>query len=151
MPSFLSISDACLAHLQRKDLFKTVLPSKIFESAAMRKAIVLGVEGCAADLVRRAGAGVCLEPENAEQLAAAVEMLDADPGLRQTYGESGHDHITQHFDRDRLSTEYLQLIARTTNIPAPAESLPSRGRPHAHPNSDTRRKPLSADNVRDRM
>src|SRR5262249_55185964 len=42
MPAFLAATDACLVHLTRTELFKTVLPSKIFEAAAMRKPIVLG-------------------------------------------------------------------------------------------------------------
>ena len=59
VPAFLSISDVCLAHLQRRELFQTVIPSKIFEAMAMAKPILLGVEGLAAELVERAGAGVC--------------------------------------------------------------------------------------------
>ena len=64
IPDFLSMTDACLVHLVRRDLFRTVLPSKIFEAAAMKKPIILGVEGSAAQIVREADAGICIEPEN---------------------------------------------------------------------------------------
>lgn len=141
MPHFLSMSDVCLAHLQRKDLFKTVLPSKIFEAAAMRKPIILGVEGCAAELVRQAGAGVCIEPENAEQLAAAVETLAEDPQLQQTYAASGYDHVVKHFNRETLAAEYLQIIARIANGTKPREESGSVSLPHLHANPERSRKP----------
>jgi hypothetical protein len=47
---------------------KTVIPSKIFESMAMEKPIVLGVEGESAELVIASGGGVCIEPENGKDL-----------------------------------------------------------------------------------
>ena len=147
MPRLLSMTDVCLAHLQRKDLFKTVLPSKIFEAGAMRKAIILGVEGCAAELVRQAGAGVCIEPENAGQLAGAVETLAEDPELQQTYAASGYDHVTKHFNRETLAAKYLRIVARIANVVEPREESRPVGQPHT--DSVPSRKPLSTDNIRD--
>ena len=57
MPAVLAASDACLVHLARRELFRTVMPSKIFEAAAMARPIVLGVDGFAAEVVQGAGAG----------------------------------------------------------------------------------------------
>lgn len=110
MPDFLALSDVCLAHLQRKDLFKTVLPSKIFEAAAMERPIILGVEGCAAELLEDAKAGICIEPENAEQLVEAVLRLRADKELARGYGVSGRRYIEEHFDRAKLAEQYLQIL-----------------------------------------
>lgn len=109
IPDFLSISDVCLAHLQKKELFKTVVPSKIFEAAAMEKPIILGVEGFAANLVSQAKAGICIEPENAEQLAYTVEKLAEDPELRISLGQSGRRTVARHFDWDKLAMEYLEI------------------------------------------
>ena len=88
IPAFLSASDACLVHLKKTGLFETVMPSKIFEAASMAKPIILGVEGSAADLVKNVGAGICIEPENAEQLADAVKKLASDPQLCQQLGQA---------------------------------------------------------------
>lgn len=49
---YLSIIDAGLVPLKKSDTFKTVIPSKIFESAAMGKPILLGVEGQAKRLLK---------------------------------------------------------------------------------------------------
>jgi len=112
MPAFLAATDACLVHLTRTDLFKTVLPSKIFEAAAMRKPIVLGVEGFAAELVGDTGAGICIQPENEQELIAALETLAADRVLARRYGEAGYERIARRYAYDRLAQEYASLLAR---------------------------------------
>jgi glycosyltransferase involved in cell wall biosynthesis len=112
MPAFLAATDACLVHLTRTDLFKTVLPSKIFEAAAMRKPIVLGVEGFAADLVAEAEAGICIQPENERELLEAVEKLAGDADLARRLGDAGYERIATRYTYDRLAPEYSDLLAR---------------------------------------
>jgi glycosyltransferase involved in cell wall biosynthesis len=110
MPDFLAASDACLVHLTRTPLFETVLPSKIFEAAAMRKPIVLGVEGFAADLVSEAEAGICIEPENESALIGAVDALAADPARAQRLGDAGYERIGSRYTYDRLAARYAALL-----------------------------------------
>lgn len=45
MPALWSLTSISLVLLKKSDLFKKVIPSKIFESMAMGKPVVLGVEG----------------------------------------------------------------------------------------------------------
>jgi len=110
--SFLSTIDSCLVHLRKKELFKTVLPSKIFEAAAMAKPIILGVEGCAADLVNSARAGICIKPESAEQLVVAIERLSDDRELCREFGQAGHKYVMKHYDRDNLARKYMDTIVK---------------------------------------
>ncbi len=110
MPEVLAATDVCLVHLRKVDLFKRVLPSKIFEMAAMEKPIILGVEGHAAALVQTANAGICIEPENAEELVQAVCSLASDSARCQEYGRSGRDHVMEHYDRTVLADEYLDIL-----------------------------------------
>jgi glycosyltransferase involved in cell wall biosynthesis len=118
VPAYLAASDACLVHLRREKLFKTVLPSKMFEAWAMGKPIVLGVEGFAANLLHQAAGGVCIEPENAEQLAHAVERLADDRAWGRRLGDAGRRHVLRHFDRDELSNDYLAVIRQTCEVQA---------------------------------
>ena len=113
IPGLLSVSDACLIHLKKARIFETVLPSKIFEAAAMAKPIICGVQGHAADLVRRSNAGICIEPENAEQLCSAVVALAEDSALCHTLGQAGHEYVMQHHDRDVIAKDYQDVIMRT--------------------------------------
>lgn len=115
IPGIISVSDTCLVHLKKARIFETVLPSKIFEASAMAKPIILGVAGHAADLVRKADAGICIEPENAEQLFAAVVKLADDPTLCRALGQAGHEYVMRHYDRDVAARDYLNVIIRTSN------------------------------------
>jgi glycosyltransferase involved in cell wall biosynthesis len=90
-----------------------VIPSKIFEAMSMAKPILLGVEGFAADLVQRAGAGVCIEPDNARVLADAVEHLADHPELGQAYGVAGQAFVRTHFNWDNLAQKYLEIVGTT--------------------------------------
>lgn len=112
MPAFLSISDCCLVHLRKTDLFETVLPSKIFEAAALERPIIMGVGGFAADLIREADCGICIEPENAAELLAAIDTLRTNPSRRADLGRRGRERLLSQYDVDRLAEDYAQLINR---------------------------------------
>jgi colanic acid biosynthesis glycosyl transferase WcaI len=110
MPRFLATSDACLVHLRNEPLFRSVLPSKIFEAAGMGKPVVMGVEGYAADLVREMGAGLCVKPEDAHALVEAVERFADDRELGREMGACGQRRVLRDFTREKLSTAYLRLL-----------------------------------------
>ncbi|MCH8083159.1 MAG: glycosyltransferase family 4 protein [Myxococcales bacterium] len=112
VPDFLTMADACLVHLLRRDLFRTVLPSKIFEATAMKKPIILGVEGSAAQIVREANAGICIEPENEGELVEAVKRLAGDRNLADRMGQAGFESIAAAYDYDRLAEKYAEIIER---------------------------------------
>jgi glycosyltransferase involved in cell wall biosynthesis len=59
VPAYLSLMDVSLVPLKKSDLFKTVIPSKIFENSAMQIPILLGVEGESADIIQKYNAGLC--------------------------------------------------------------------------------------------
>jgi glycosyltransferase involved in cell wall biosynthesis len=104
--------DVGLVHLKKRELFATVMPSKIFEAAAMAKPIILGLEGHAADLVKQAGCGICIEPENEAELMAALERLADTPALGAALGRAGRDYFVSRFDGAALAADYLELIRR---------------------------------------
>jgi UDP-N-acetylglucosamine 2-epimerase (non-hydrolysing) len=123
IPEFLAAVDACLVHLKKTDLFKSVLPSKIFEAAAMQKPIIMGVQGYAADLIRRSGAGICIEPENHGELCDAVLSLASNPDLARQYGQQGRSYILSHFDRKILSRQYEKLIVNLANAKTDSSAM----------------------------
>ena len=62
VPRYLASTDVALVPLRRSNTFKTVIPSKIFEAAAMNKPILLGVEGQAEEIIREFNAGISFVP-----------------------------------------------------------------------------------------
>ena len=108
VPRFLSICDVSLAPLKKSDTFKTVIPSKIFESSAMQKPILLGVEGQAKEILEKYQAGLCFEPENkSDFLAKLAELLD-----KKRYRElqKGCKTLAEDFDRKKLAQKMLEIV-----------------------------------------
>jgi len=116
MPLLWALSDVSLVLLKKSDLFKTVIPSKIFESMAMKKPIVLGVEGEVKGMIEEGRAGITIEPENAVQLANAVLELSSNKVRYDEFAESGYQYVSKYYDRKvlakRLEDIMLGLVER---------------------------------------
>jgi glycosyltransferase involved in cell wall biosynthesis len=110
MPLLWEVSDVSMVLLKKSELFKTVIPSKIFESLAMKKPIILGVEGESQEIIETANAGICIEPENHKQLADAVLFLYENPEVRKEYGNNGKSYVEANFDRQLLARKYLNVL-----------------------------------------
>jgi len=112
IPAVLASSDACLIHLKQCELFGTVIPSKIFETMAMGRPIIMGVNGEARRIVMEAGAGVPMEPESARSLVEALEYLADRPGSGREVGHRARQYVARHYDRGVLAGRYLGLLER---------------------------------------
>lgn len=118
MPEFWAMADISLVLLRKTDLFKSVIPSKIFEAMGMKTPIILGVEGESAEIIKRAQAGVTIEPENHDELAAAVLELSDDKEQRARFGEEGRRFVERYFDRQHLAHRYLDILETLVTPPA---------------------------------
>lgn len=123
MPYFWALSDVSLVLLKKSGLFTTVIPSKIFESMAMEKPIILGVEGESAGIIKAADAGFCIEPENGHDLAERMLELYKNRGLAVKLGENGRKHVVQHYDRTVLARRYGSLLSSLI-LPAAVAGAP---------------------------
>jgi len=127
IPAILASSHACLIHLKNCPLFETVVPSKIFETMAMGRPMIMGVRGPARQIVMEAGAGVEMEPGSPESLVQAVETLADDPQRAGRMGQAARERVIRDFDRDVLAGRFLRLLEETAGFGAP-EYADSEGR-----------------------
>lgn len=104
-----SILDTSIIHLRRSDLFKTVIPSKLFECMAMAIPVLHGVEGESADIVLQHQVGLTFEPENHLALVDRILFLHDDWGVRDQLSRNG-PIAAQHFDRNELANKMLAII-----------------------------------------
>ncbi len=107
-----SLLDVSVIHLKKTDLFTTVIPSKLFESMGMGLPVLHGVEGESADIVREEGAGIPFEPENAEQLCAALVRLKSNPAELEEFRArclAG----AKNFDRTNLALRMMKILEDT--------------------------------------
>lgn len=114
VPGYWSLFDAALIHLRRTELFKTVIPSKMFECMGMGIPIVLGVEGEAAEIVRQTGAGITIEPENSLQLAEQLKTLSCEPQPLKEMSLAGVV-AAQRYDRIALARSMLTILERVAH------------------------------------
>ncbi len=76
-----SLLDVSIIHLKKTELFKTVIPSKLFESMGMGIPILHGVAGESADIINHHGTGLVFEPENSDMLCDNLFELNKNSEL----------------------------------------------------------------------
>lgn len=108
---YISILDICLINLRKDPLFTTVIPSKIFENAAMAIPILMGVEGEAQEIVESYGAGLCFEPENEDDFKKKLSQLIV-PNTYKQY-QAGCLKLAADFNRKKLARRMLKIIENT--------------------------------------
>ncbi len=111
MPGVISSSDTLLVHLRQCDLFTTVIPSKIFETMAMQRPIIMGVRGESAEIVERAVAGIQMEPGNVDSLLNCLDRLSSDRELYESLTSNGRRFVLEEFSRDTFAADYLKVFA----------------------------------------
>ena len=120
MPALLSLAYATIIPLRRLDLFKSALPSKMFEAMAAGRPIVGALWGEAADLIETARCGIVVEPEDPQALSEAVTRLAADPTGAEQLGRNGREYVVANLDRRQIAGTLEQLlneVARGSRAP----------------------------------
>ncbi len=107
------LCDVALVLLKDAPLFHHVIPSKIFEAMGTGRPIILGVRGESQDLLKEAGAGIAIPPENSHALAEAILKFMDGPALCQDMGAAGRRFVERKFDRERLALEMLKVLEET--------------------------------------
>jgi len=107
---FWSLLDVSIIHLKRTELFKSVIPSKLFECMGMGIPILHGVEGESLKIVEREGVGLSFEPESSRELVDKLLFLKKDKIL---YQQLKRNCLTAagNYDRKRLSQKMLRILA----------------------------------------
>ncbi len=110
VPAILAATDIALVTLKLSDVFKTVLPSKMFEAMAARCAIVLGVDGEARETLERSGGGVPVTPGDAQALSEAIVRLAANADERRRMGLAGSEFVDREFNRRAWAVTYCGIL-----------------------------------------
>ena len=85
-----------------------MIPSKIFEAAALQKPILLGLEGETKGIIESFNAGVCFEPENEAQFLSQCEaILDE---RQYKVHQQGCATLAEAFNRKNIALDVLKTI-----------------------------------------
>ena len=105
---YLSLMDVALVNLKKSDTFKTVIPSKIFEAAALQKPILLGLEGETKGIIESFDAGTCFEPENEEEFIEQCHAILNEQSYKDH--QKGCEKLAEAFDRKQIALQVLETI-----------------------------------------
>jgi glycosyltransferase involved in cell wall biosynthesis len=117
MPNVWSICNIALVHLKNAPLFRTVIPSKIFEAMGMGLPILLvAPEGEASQIVRREEVGLCVPAEDPKKLASAVLFLKENQQflhqLSRRSCEAAPSYSRERQAREMLATLHASLTGK---------------------------------------
>jgi glycosyltransferase involved in cell wall biosynthesis len=111
MPSVLKSIDVALVPLRKLDLFQGAIPSKVFEALAMKKPLLLGVDGEARKhFINNGKAGRYFEPENEQELADNALFMAKNPEQLKVMGENARTYVVQNFDRNKIASNLFQKL-----------------------------------------
>lgn len=113
MPKLWSLCDVSLIHLKNTPVFKTVIPSKLFESMGMGLPVLVGVpEGEITGIVSKCDCGINVEPENAEQMCSAILKLYKNSELMTKYQQNSLESAPK-YSREILAEHMLKSFEQT--------------------------------------
>jgi glycosyltransferase involved in cell wall biosynthesis len=112
---FYALADVCLVPLRDIPLFDTFIPSKMFEIMAMAKPIVGSLRGEAADILRRSGGAIVVEPEDSSAIAQAILRLYHQREQANEMGRRGREFVIEHYSRRSLAARYMNVMEEAVN------------------------------------
>ncbi|GAB6173058.1 glycosyltransferase family 4 protein [Paradesulfitobacterium aromaticivorans] len=107
VPRYFSLAGGSIVPLKKLKLFEGARPSKMFPAMGCAVPIIYSGEGEAVDLMRAAGAGLTVEPENPEKMAEAIRTLYGLSDQGRSLGENGRRYVEQHYSWDSIVAEWL--------------------------------------------
>jgi colanic acid biosynthesis glycosyl transferase WcaI len=111
VPLVLAAADAGLVLLRRGPLYEASLPTKLVETMAAGRPVVVSANGLAAEVVMTAGAGYHAAAEDATALASAIEACKVDPD-RLIRGEAAKARARRDYDRDAILDGLAAILSR---------------------------------------
>ncbi|PZV81483.1 hypothetical protein CLV31_11014 [Algoriphagus aquaeductus] len=106
---YLQLMDVALVNLIKSPTFLDVIPSKIFEAAAVQKPILLGLEGETKEIIEKYGAGLCFEPENSTDFIRKVLQFYDSKNNLENY-KLGCKKLAYDFERKRIAKNMLEIL-----------------------------------------
>jgi glycosyltransferase involved in cell wall biosynthesis len=111
LPEVLATGDVLIALIER-DAGTFAVPSKVLSYLCAARPLLLAVppSNLAAQTVKRAGAGLIVDPADVDGFIAAARRLVADPGLRARLATSGRRYAEAKFDIEAIADRFERVL-----------------------------------------
>lgn len=105
-------ADVLLAILQKNAGIFSV-PSKILSYFCAKRPVLAAFpeENLSARIITKHNAGLIVDPDDVQGFCVSSLKIKEDYGLRQKMGESGRSFAEKHFDIDKITQKFLDVIS----------------------------------------
>lgn len=110
IPRYYSLSRINLSTLRRYKLAQGVRPSKVFPALASGQPIIYVGEGEGAEIVKKSGGGLLIEPENPELLAKAILELKNNPEYCRELALKGREYVLENYSWKKIIKDWLNQL-----------------------------------------
>ncbi|MCP4580340.1 MAG: glycosyltransferase family 4 protein [candidate division Zixibacteria bacterium] len=111
--SFLYSSDILLITLRESEYFKTVIPSKFFDSMAAGKPIVSNVNGELREIMEEYNTGIYFSFADKGSFGKAITALYNDQARRNQMGNNGKKVVESKYLRSKLAAEAIKRVEKS--------------------------------------
>lgn len=115
MSNILALGDIQLVTLKDEPLYRSTIPSKLQANLAAGRPIIGSLRGDAASIIQASGAGLVIDPGDAEGLAQAVRRIYSLPvDERNAMAAAARDHYGTNFSQARVADDLARLLTEAS-------------------------------------
>jgi phosphatidylinositol alpha-1,6-mannosyltransferase len=119
LPAVYNAADLYVGASRRHELLVEGFGISLVEASACGLAVVGGRSGGVPDAVREGETGILVDPDDPHAVAAGINTLLADAGLRQRLGAAGRRAVETYYNWDRVAADLIRIDAAFRS-PAPS-------------------------------
>lgn len=110
--SMIKKSSLCLVPLKKDELFKTALPSKMFEYMACKRPVICN-EGDAGKIINDYNAGKVIRPEEPNLISNSILYYFRNKDKISEHGENGHNYVKSFMIKEELLKDaFLKITGK---------------------------------------
>lgn len=121
----MNAANALLVPLAASEMCESFIPSKLFDSMACGRPVLLSVDGEARRILGEGQAGVYYPAESAGGLVEALESLIENVGRAEELGENGRKYALSKCLRSSHLNALVELTARLVGEARGQDSVPN--------------------------
>ena len=110
MSVYFSLANCGIIPLRNIEVFKSTIPSKLFDYMSAALPILLGVKGEAALILNQSKAGITFEPDDSEDLTEKIIYLQSNPSLLLEMKTKGRQFVKHNYNRKILASKLEKLL-----------------------------------------
>ncbi|MCD6089877.1 MAG: glycosyltransferase family 4 protein [Bacteroidales bacterium] len=86
------------------------------EAMYMEKPVVAAKHGGLLEIIQHKKTGLLFEPNNSDELSAALKLLVGNADLRKSLGKNGHKYVSEQFTVEKYVLNFVNLYKSKTHV-----------------------------------